>query len=402
MDAWTTPDLASAAFFVDHYPTYRTLRDHFPVFHTEVDGEKCVILSRYQDVDAALRHPLVTVSSEPGKSPERFGPGFLERFYRETLSDMDAPHHTKVRRLLTGAFTPLAVEKMRSWIEAVVERHLARIGDNAEIDWVTDFASAVAAEVSATLVHAPLADVETLLARGHELLAAVGVSLTPDGLEKAEAVACLYYQYWEDVLNSLRRQKLPPEDIVTLLLAAEGQEDGLTHGEVVTLLFGFMLASYHMMKVALTNALEALLRHPDQKARLVAQPELARSAFDEGLRYEGPVHFRTRYASGPIAIGGVDIKAGQRLLLGLQAANRDGRRFPDPDSFIIGRPAVRHLGFGTGAHFCIGAQVARLEGEIVLQRVFQRFPNMRIKEVPSVPGGDLTFSMLMHLDLSLL
>jgi cytochrome P450 len=182
---------------------------------------------------------------------------------------MDAPHHTKVRRLITAAFTPLAVEKMRSWIEAVVERHLARIGDNAEIDRVTDFASAVAAEVSATLVHAPLADLETLLARGHELLAAVGVSLTPDGLEKAEAVACLYYQNWEDVLNSLRRQKLPPDDIVTLLLAAEGQEDGLTHGDVVTLSFGFMLASYHTMKVALTNAMEALLRHPDQKHALL-------------------------------------------------------------------------------------------------------------------------------------
>ncbi len=133
----------------------------------------------------------------------------------------------------------------------------------------------------------------------------------------------------------------------------------------------------------------------------MANPDLARSAWEEILRYDGPVHFRARYASGPVTIGGEPIEPGQGLLLGLQAANRDERQFPDPDRFIIDRPNNRHFALGGGPHFCIGVQLARLEGEVVFARLFRRFPKMNLSEVQLLSHNDLSFPMIAHLSLSL-
>ncbi|PRD40629.1 cytochrome P450 [Phyllobacterium phragmitis] len=403
MDILTTPDLTSEAFFANRYPTYRVLRDNFPFFQTEIEGEPCIVLTRYAHVDEALRNPLVTMRPEPGKLPQEFlgnSPG--ARFYRESAATMDAPDHTKVRRILSPAFTSRAIGKMRAWMDETIERLLKRLEGETEVEFVSEFSGPLAAEVSCKLAHVPVEEAGELISKAHDMITLLGASKRRPGvLETADATGQLYYALVEDVLDRMKGKELPEDDTLAVLLAAEGREDGLTRSGLATLLMGYLIAAYHTTQSAITNATLALLRHPDQKARLIAQPELARSAWEEIIRYDGPVHFRHRYASAPTTIGGKPIEAGQRLLLGLQPANRDERRFPDPDRFIIDRPDNRHLAFGSGPHFCIGSQVVRLEAELLLQRLFQRFPRMSVKDAQFSPVPDLSFPMLTRLVLSL-
>jgi cytochrome P450 len=402
VDAVTVPDITSDEFFADRYPTYRTLRDYHPRFSTEIDGEHSIMLTRYADVDEALRNPLITVQPEPGEFPdERIGSGPAAVYYREAFVNIDPPVHTRIRKIATPSMTPRAVAAMRGWVEEIVERNLAMIEGESRVDFAAVFNS-ITAEVSSRLVHAPAADAHMLLSKAHELLAIVGVSSMSSGaLDIADAAGRFYYDYFEDLVQDLKHRQLPADDIVSLLLEAEGREDGVTHTELLTTLIGFLIAGHHTTQAGMTNGTLAFLRHPDQKALLVENPDLARSAWEEILRYDGPVHFRHRYASQPVTIGGEPIEPGQRLLLGLQPANRDERQFLEPDRFKIDRPNNRHLALAAGPHFCIGVQLARLEGEIVFSRLFRRFPKMSVNSVQLLPIRDLSFPMIQHLYIDL-
>ena len=204
----------------------------------------------------------------------------------------------------------------------------------------------------------------------------------------------------DDVLDTLRG-KLPEDDFVGALMAAEGGDNGLTRSELVTTLIGFLVASYHTTKVAMTNTVLALLSHDGERARLMAQPDLARNAWEESLRYDSPVHFIHRYASETLTVGGRDIARGKRLLLGLHAASRDEARFPQADRYLIDRPDNRHLAFAGGGHFCLGSQLSRLEGDVLLRTIFQRFPGMRLTETRFERVPDLTFPMLLRMTVAL-
>jgi cytochrome P450 len=402
VDAFATPDITSAAFFADRYPTYRVLRDNHPHFATEIDGEPCTLITRHADVDEALRHPLLTVKPGEGElSEERIGHGYASIYAREAFVNLDAPHHTRIRKLVTPGLTPRSVASLRAWVEDVVERNLARLDDESKVDFAT-VAPSMTAEVACRLVHAPAADAHMLLSKAYDLLVIVGVSTMSSGvLEVADAAGQFYYEYFEDLVKTLKRMELPSDDIVSLLLQAEGREDGITHSELVTTLIGMLIAGHHTTQASMINGTLAFLRHPDQKAALVADPGLARSAWEEILRYDGPVHFRHRYVSRPIEIGGAVIDPGQRLLLGLQPANHDERQFPEPERFIIDRPNNRHLTWGAGSHFCSGVHLARLEGEVLLGRLFQRFPKMNLGDVQMAPLRDLSFPIVQHLHLDL-
>ena len=291
------PDLKSAAFLADRYPTYRRLQSDFPHFEIDINGEDCIVLTRYSDVDEVLRNPLATVQQAPGVFPDRIGNGAGARFYRESLPNIDAPDHTRIRRIVTPAFNPRTVANMRGWVEKVIVEHLDRLEGQDEIDFVSAFADPVPAEIACRLLHVPLSDARELFARQHGLNAVLSVSdITPERLAEADASAAFYYEYMDDVLDTLRG-KLPEDDFVGALMAAEGGDNGLTRSELVTTLIGFLVASYHTTKVAMTNTVLALLSHDGERARLMAQPDLARNAWEESLRYDSPVHFIHRYAS---------------------------------------------------------------------------------------------------------
>lgn len=175
----------------------------------------------------------------------------------------------------------------------------------------------------------------------------------------------------------------------------------MIHSESISTIAGFIAAVHHTMRSTIANATLALLRHPDQKARLIAQPHLARSAWEEALRFDGPVHFLHRYARRPIVIGGMPIEPGLRLVLGIQSANRDELQFSNPDQFIIARPNNCHLSFDGGPYFRWAAQLAGLGGDLLMQRIFQRFPRMEVRGVQAAPARDISLPMLTRLDLLL-
>lgn len=395
------PDLNSAAFMADRATTYQQLRSDFPLFEVEINGESCIALTRYDDVDELLRHPLATVQPEPGKFPARIGNGPASRFYRESLPFIDAPDHTRMRRIVTPAFNPKTVANMRSWIEEIIDAHLDKLGESRDVDFVAAFADPVPAEIACRLLHVPLEDADELFARQHGINAIVSVAgITPEGLAEADASATFYYEYMSDVIDTLKG-KLPEDDFVGMLISSEDTDDGLTRSEIITTLIGFLIASYHTTKVSMTNAVLAFLNHEGEKARLIAQPDLARGAWEEALRYDSPVHFVHRYAAEPISVGGATIDAGRRLLLGLYAANHDEARFPGADRFVIDRSNNRHLAFAGGGHFCLGSQLSRIEGDVLLRRIFQRFPNMQTSQTTFERVPDLSFPMLLKLNVSL-
>ena len=177
------PDLKSAAFLADRYPTYRRLQSDFPHFEIDINGEDCIVLTRYSDVDEVLRNPLATVQQAPGVFPDRIGNGAGARFYRESLPNIDAPDHTRIRRIVTPAFNPRTVANMRGWVEKVIVEHLDRLEGQDEIDFVSAFADPVPAEIACRLLHVPLSDARELFARQHGLNAVLSVSdITPERL----------------------------------------------------------------------------------------------------------------------------------------------------------------------------------------------------------------------------
>jgi cytochrome P450 len=402
MDMLACPDLRSDAFFNDRYAAYRLLRDRFPFFHTEIGGEPCIVVTRHADVDQILRHPLVTVQPEPGRFPTRIGNGPAARHYRESLPSLDDPDHTRLRRIITPALMPKAVAKLRARTEAIIDRYLDRLSEESQVNFVTAFASPLANDLASILLHLSPEETAQLLTRSHALIGILGVTSMAEGvLEAADEAGRFCQAYVDDILDSVSRLPLDEDDFVGVMLASKGKEGGMTRSEIVTTMIGFAVAAYHTTMAQISNTTLALLQHPEQKARLIADPALARSAWEEGLRFDGPVHFMHRYASQPIMIGDVRLEPGIRLVLGLQAGNRDERRFSDPDRFVIDRDDNRHLGFAVGPHFCVGAQLARMEGELIFQRLFQRFPKMALDGAQLAPVRDLSFPLLHSLTVTL-
>lgn len=402
MDGFVAPDISSPEFLADRYGQYRILRDHFPHLRTEFDGEETIVITRYADVEAVLKNPHATMQQVPGKFPdELLGNGPAALFYRESLASTDAPIHTITRRIMAPAFLPGTVAATRAHVEGIVERYLKKLENETIIEFVSSFASPVTSEVASQLAHVPIEIGAKMLAKAPEILGVISAGRkTPDVIAKANSAAAFCYSHMEQVYDYLKRQRLPPNDPAAVLLVSEGREECLTRSRIITFLLGYMFAGYHTTNNTLVDAVVSLLRDRDQRARLVEHPELAASAWEEATRHNGALHFRTRYATAPITVAGKRIEQGRKMLLGLQSANRDERQFHDPDRFIVDRGKNRHLGFGSGPHFCLGAQVARLEGQIILEKIFRRFPKMEIVDVERCMD-DLTFPMVTRLTLSM-
>ncbi|WP_037370906.1 cytochrome P450 [Amycolatopsis orientalis] len=392
-------DPTDPAFLRDRYPVYRRLRDEAPVLRTELGGRPCVILTRYADVDRLLRDERARVRSDEGV-PEHLGTGPAAAFYRNSLPCLDPPEHTRLRKLIAPAFTPRTVHAMRSWLTELVDAQLAELAGRGEVDFVADVAAVLPARIACRLLHAPDSDAGELLRHVPALNAVLGQGgLTPEARTAADEAARFYFDYFTDVVGTLRGT-LPEDDLVGALVAAADSDGGLGHAAVVTALTGLLMASYHTTRVALAAAVFALLEHPGQLAALRADPGLATNAWDETLRYDAPIHFLWRDLAIPLTFAGERLEAGTHVVLGLAAANRDERRFADPDRFDLARADRRHLAFAAGAHYCPGAPLSRLEGEIFLPRFFARFPDAQVTRQPE-RQLDLTFAELrsLHLDL---
>jgi cytochrome P450 len=390
-------DRADPELVRDRYGFYRRLRDEAPVTRTVVNGQASWLLTLFDDVNLAFTDRRIRVQPEVGKIPAYLGTGAASVLYSNSLPFMDDEKHARLRRLASPPFGPKAVATMRSWIEEVIDAGLARLAEHdGDVDFVAEFARLVPAEIACRLVHAPLADAEALVDAQAGVTPLISQdTLTPEVLEAADRAVEFYYEYFGDLVSTLRGT-LPEDDPVGLLLAAS--DDALTTTELLTTLTGYLFASYHTTMVAFTHAVNCLLANREEWDLLAADPELAGPAWDETLRYDTPTHFQPRFVGEDLEFSGQTVEAGSHLLLCVASANRDERRFPEPDKFDIRRPKNRHLSFSVGSHYCLGAPLSRLEGDILLRRLPQRFPNLALADdAPPPRFDDLSFAFITQL-----
>ncbi|MFC9839349.1 cytochrome P450 [Rhodococcus sp. NPDC127530] len=396
-----TLDISDPIFLADRFRTYREIQASNPVARTLVNDQSSWLLTRYRDVERILKDPMCVVEPVPGQIPAHVGDGPAAQFYRLSLPNMDPPQHTRLRRLAGPAFAPRAIASMRGWVEEIISAGIDRLAEfDSEVDFVSEFATRVPAQIACRLLHAPAEDAATVLQRMPALNAVLSQSeITSQQLAEADEVAQFYFDYIGGIVDG-NRGRLSADDPVGALLAAEEAGDKLSREELVVTLVGFFVASYHTTMVAMTNTVAALLANRDQYVALQKDPSLAGNAWEESLRYDAPVHFIWRYAPPGLEIAGKQIDAGSHLLLGLAAANRDPEKFDNPDSFDLTRARIRHLAFTAGGHFCLGAPLSRIEGEILLRLLPEKLPNIELREKnpPRIP--DLTFPAVTQLRVS--
>jgi cytochrome P450 len=365
------------AFQDDPYPTYQRLRDEAPVFHAEADD--IWVVSRHQDVFDVLRNDEV-FSNRMGVSLDAsaWNP---EAHRVMSFLGLDGAEQSRIRRLVSAAFTPRRVRELTPEVQALTERYLARTlaanAEHGEADWISDFAGKLPMDVISEMMGVPEAD------RDEVRRLADLVVHREDGVRDVpqagmEASFALFGYYGEMVAQ---RRRTPTEDLTSALVAAEVDGDRLSDGEIMAFLFLMVVAGNETTTKLLGNALFHLSANPVQKAQVLADGALVPAWIEETLRHDTSSQMLARYVVEDVEVGGVLIPAGSKALVLLGSANRDERVFTDPTVFDIGREKSelsQILSFGTGRHFCLGANLARLEARVVLEELVRRIADVEV------------------------
>ena len=359
----------------DPYPFYRALRSSNPVYFSPF--LRGWILTRYADVAAILQDARFSTNRQQAnifarlRLFDKMNPDFALAITRNLLM-LDPPDHTRLRRLVNKAFTPRIVESLRPRIQTVVEQLLDGMHDQREIDLIRDFAYPLPVIVIAEMMGIPPQDHARFKSWSDDLVALLDPLQAEGGLEPAEKAYAELSDYFRGVFAERRRA--PRDDLVSALAAVEEQGDSLSEAELLSLCMLVLGAGHETTTNLIGNAVLALLRNPGERARLVSEPGLMRSAVEEFLRYDSPIQLTDRVATIDCEIGGHKVRKGQLVGLILAAANHDPERFNDPERLDVGRQNNDHVAFGHGTHFCLGASLARAEAQIALAALLQRFP----------------------------
>lgn len=385
--------------FANPYPLYHQFLTEDPVhwdpfLHTWV-------VTRYADVVTVLLH----FSAKRTPTPEQLtalGLSSLtplaEVLVRQMLF-LDPPAHGRIRNLSAKAFTPRRVEKLRPHIQDITDSLLDAVLDQGHMDVIADLADPLPAIVTSELLGLPSSDWSQLTRWSTDFAEALGnFQHNPDHASKVLCSLEEMCAYFRDAIREHRQH--PRDDLISALLSAEVDGDCLTEEEVVANSIMLMTGGQETTTNLIGNGLLTLLRHPDQFEKLQADHSLILSAIEEMLRYESPVQYTSRLAVDDIQLGGKTIRKRQAVLAVMAAANRDPEQFHDPHRFDICRQDNRHLAFSWGAHFCFGAPLARLEGQIAFETMLRRLPNLRIVSHPVIWRENLSFRGLTSLPIT--
>ncbi len=362
-------------FIADPYPTYHRLRAEDPVHHSPLGFW---VLTRYDDVVAALRDARLEKEAIAGFVAARLG-NTPTPVASMSMLDRDPPDHTRLRGLVSKAFTPRVVEGLRPRIQAIVDALLARAADAGRIDLIEDFAYPIPVAVICEMLGVPLADQETFKGWGQDLARGLDAILAPPDsgiMERSNAARRGLAEYFRALIAE--RRKAPRSDLLSALIAAEEAGDMLTEDELLTTCILLLIAGHETTVNLIGNGTLTLLRHPGELRRLRENPGLIGTAVEELLRFDGPVQRTARVPSVDVTIGGHTIEAGEMVMPFIGAADRDPAQFPDPDRLDLGRTDNRHIAFGWGIHFCLGAPLARIEGQMAIASLVQRFPKLAL------------------------
>ena len=372
--------LLSPEYLADPYRVYRQLRQQDPVHWS--DRLNAWVLTRYEDVhDALCDSRLISgqrVQSYADVLPEDEQPKLEPLYYQigKWIGNMDPPDHTRLRRLVNVAFTARMLQRLRPRVAELVHDLLDVAEGQREFDFIAGFAYPLPAIVIAEMLGVPADHHQQFIAWSDRLMAYSGTG-QPD-INVARAASDSAGQL-SDLLKGLidERRTAPRDDLISELVRAEDEGDRLTEHEMVSMC-GFLLVAGHETTMSLLgNGMLALLMHPHAYSRLQSEPDILESAVEEFLRYDSPIQHQTRVASEDMQLGGRTIRRGQRVMPFLGAANRDGDQFPDPDRLDLARTPNKHLAFGLGIHYCIGAPLARLEAGIAFGALTERFQEAR-------------------------
>lgn len=378
-----TPNLASPQFKANPYPFYARLRAEAPVYRTTLPDRRAAwLVTRYDDVVLLLKDGrFVKDRRNIGETVAKVGGHWMPPMLRplaENMLDLDAPTHTRLRALVHKAFTPGRIAGLQGRIEALCDELLAPVRATGRIELMHQYALPIPTTIIAELLGIPVADRHRFHAWSARI---VQVSAPTDGLMAMPAIVQLL-RYVRRLVDKRRSQ--PADDLLTALVQAEEGGDTLSSDELLAMIILLLIAGHETTVNAIGNSTYMLLQNPAALEELRADPSLMNSAVEELLRYAPPVEMATeRYAREDLELAGVPIRRGDLVLGVIGSANRDARQFADPDRLDLRRTPNRHLAFGQGMHYCLGAPLARLETQIALRTLLAQLPTLRLAVSPA-------------------
>jgi len=377
------------------FPLYAQARREHPVYRHE--GLPVVSVFRYDDIQAILRDPSTWSNVFPPP------PGFTRPDHLPpSMLMLDPPEHTRLRGLVQQAFTPRRVRELEPRIEAIAEQLASHLVTRRTADFVATFAYPLPVVVIAEMIGVPAEDRELFRHWSDALVENLGGGLlgppSPEALAKELAAVEAMRAYFVERVEERRRK--PREDLLSALVAAELEGSRLTFDEMLQMLVLLLVAGNETTRNLIANAVYTLIEHPESERQLRAHPEHVPGAVEEVLRFASPVQCDVRYLVRDTEVAGRHVEAGTIALLWLGSANRDESVFPDPDVFDIARADNRHLAFGFGPHFCLGANLARLEAQVALRVLLRRVRQWQLATSDPLPlHPSLIFRAMTELPL---
>jgi len=335
------------------------------------------VLTRYDDVVAALRDPRLAKEAIAAFVAARFGAPVP--IMGLSMLDRDPPDHTRLRSLVSKAFTPRVVEGLRPRIQQIVDGLLRRALEKGSMDLIEEFAYPIPVNVICEMLGVPVEDHERFKGWSLDIARGLDSILLPRDSEvpkRSVASRTALAEYFRELIA--KRRASPRSDLLSALIAAEEAGDKLSENELLATCILLLIAGHETTVNLIGNGTLALLRHPDQLRRLRENPALIGTAVEELLRFDGPVQRTARIPSEDVVIDGHTIAKGEMVMPFIGAADRDPAQFPDPDRLDIGRTDNRHIAFGWGIHFCLGAPLARVEGQLAINTLVQRLPSLAL------------------------
>ena len=375
--ALTPPDFNSQRFKANPFPYYARLREEAPILRIKGFGDQVAwLVTRYDDVSQVLKHARLSKDRLRNLPPTQTRMRWLLKLFEPLTQNMlnrDPPDHTRLRALVHKAFTPRLIERLRSRIQSLSDELLDAARRRGSMELVSQYALLVPVTIIAEMLGVPTKDYRKFQRWSNRLTSNTNLR---DALLSVPSVV-LFTRYLRKLIA--QRRSSPGEDLLSALLQAEEAGDTLDPDELVSMVFLLLVAGHETTVNLIAGGTLALLQHPEQLERLRKTPELIEPAVEELLRYASPVEISTeRFAREELQVGGVTIPPGDMVFAVLASANRDERQFKDPDALDLGREPNRHVSFGMGIHYCLGAPLARLEGQIALQTLVNRFPDLRL------------------------